>query len=179
MIYEITLWRGYGRKLDEPVYVEADNLNDALALASEKDANANYHNVNDLTPDRLAELSSSTGCWTFVDRSKQGKSKIYLNVERMKVRRFQTAQAKDDPHYLLYKGILFDDFTINEDSVWAELCNPCAARYATLLADELDDGMTAPGCCGRAGCSNTDEESDHGHYYVDFDPKLVTYLKEV
>ena len=178
MIYGIALWRGYGRKLDEPVYVEAESLNDALAVASIKDTDADYHNINDLTPDRLAELNAQTGHWTFVDRSKQGKSKIYLDIERMRIRKFQTVQAKDDPRYLLYKGILFDDFTIDEDGVWAELCNPCAARYATLLADELDDGMTAPGVCGRAGCSNSDEESGHGHYYVDFDPKLITYLKE-
>ena len=81
---------------------------------------------------------------------------------------------------LRYKGIVFDDFNIDGDGhVWAELCNECAAKYGNILSKELDDGKTAPGVCGRKGCHHTDEDTPYSHYYVDFDPSKVVYLKEV
>ena len=49
---------------------------------------------------------------------------------------------------LEYKGILFDNWTVDEENkgIWAEMCQGCADKYKDLLADELSDG--GMGACG-------------------------------
>lgn len=82
---------------------------------------------------------------------------------------------------LEYKGILFDEWTVGKtdgkESVWAEMCECCAGKYKDLLDEELDDG--AMGACSVKCCENvgTDMDREH-HYYVDFKPELVRFIKE-
>lgn len=74
-----------------------------------------------------------------------------------------------------YKGILFDDFTVDENGgVWAEICQCCSEKYGDLISGELDDG--AIGMCSVAGCDVSGQESDGPHYYIDFKPELIRPL---
>lgn len=78
---------------------------------------------------------------------------------------------------LIYKGIIFDEFVKDPDGgVWAEMCNDCAQKHGALVADELDDGGTACGCCSVEGCSNNGGDPEKLHYYIDF---KLEYLEEV
>ena len=78
--------------------------------------------------------------------------------------------------YLVYKGIVFDDYTQNEDGTyWAEVCEECAKKFHSLLDVELDEGGTACGCCSVNGCTNSGESDSVLHYYIDFKNEEVTF----
>lgn len=76
---------------------------------------------------------------------------------------------------LVYKGIVFDDYTKNEDGTyWAEMCVECASKYGDIITDELDDGGTARCCCSVKGCYNNGDD-EKLHFYIDFKPEFVSF----
>ena len=81
---------------------------------------------------------------------------------------------------LKYKGIVFDDWAEDQEEgkivgYWAEICQECVEKYKDLISDDIDDGGTARGCCSIKGCSNTGEDEDRMHYYIDFKIEFVTF----
>lgn len=87
------------------------------------------------------------------------------------------AEQLRDAVALEYKGILFDNWTVDEENegVWAEMCEGCAEKYRDMLGDELSDG--GMGACGVKGCDVVGIDSDfERHYYVDFNLELVQAL---
>ena len=87
------------------------------------------------------------------------------------------AEQLRDAVALEYKGILFDDWTVDEETkgVWAEMCQCCADKYKVLLSDELSDG--GMGACGIKGCDVVGMDSDYErHYYVDFKLEHIQVL---
>jgi hypothetical protein len=81
------------------------------------------------------------------------------------------------PEILIYKGIEFDEFTRDEYGLWGEICQHCLDKNPQLKED-IDDGMTAMGCCSVRGCKNTGEDQEENHYYIDFKKEEVTF-KEI
>lgn len=80
---------------------------------------------------------------------------------------------------LVYKGIVFDEYTQNEDGTyWAEICQKCVEKHWDLVSDVIDDGVTARGCCSIKGCFNDGDAEEKMHYYIDFKPEFVSF-KEV
>lgn len=80
---------------------------------------------------------------------------------------------------LCYKGIVFDDYEQNDDKTfWAEICEECANKYFDKIKNDIDDGGTAQGCCSVCGCENNGEDLETKHYYIDFTPKYVEFVKE-
>lgn len=78
-----------------------------------------------------------------------------------------------------YKGIIFDDWTVDEEnqSVWGEMCQDCADKYMGALFDELSEGGN--GACSVKGCDVVGADSDNErHYYVDFKPELIRPLSK-
>lgn len=71
-----------------------------------------------------------------------------------------------------YKGIIFDDWQVDKDAVWAEICESCANNYMDLISGELDDG-DAIGICSVSGCQVSGLDSDNKHYYIDFQPEFI------
>lgn len=64
---------------------------------------------------------------------------------------------------LEYRGVKFDDYTINEDkTVWSQICNECCVKESHNIRYVDLDFHSGHGICGVKGCSN---ESDH---YIDF-----------
>lgn len=70
---------------------------------------------------------------------------------------------------LVFKGIVFDDFTQNapgdgfpHSPYWAEICESCVKEQYAKVKLNIDDGGDACGCCSVKGCNNT------GYYYIDF-----------
>lgn len=84
---------------------------------------------------------------------------------------------------LSYKNILFDDWSKAKDidgnvGYWAEICGKHAKQYADVLANELDESG-GWGCCSVCGCDFCGEDQpDEEQYYVDFDPSLVSFVKD-
>ena len=79
---------------------------------------------------------------------------------------------------LEYKGIFFDDWTIDDETggIWGEMCQYCAEKYGAVLEQELSLGGI--GACSVEGCSEVGFDNDApGHYYVDFDPALVNFVQ--
>lgn len=75
-----------------------------------------------------------------------------------------------------YKGIVFDEWTADENGIWGEMCQCCAEKYKELLGDELDDGG-GMGACSVKGCDVVGADTDYEkHYYVDFKPELIKLL---
>lgn len=69
---------------------------------------------------------------------------------------------------LRYKGVIvFDDWTQDEHGIWCEICEECAQRFSSVLANELDD--SAIGTCSVLGCSNCGTRDGKHHYYADLD----------
>ena len=80
---------------------------------------------------------------------------------------------------LIYKGIVFDDWAEDEDGgFWAEICQECVEKHYEVIKNEIDEGGTARGCCSVKGCYNSGEDEFKMHYYIDFEPKYVSF-KEV
>lgn len=78
--------------------------------------------------------------------------------------------------YLNYKGILFDDYSRDDNGhYWAEICQECFEKYRTIFENELDNGNTACGICSVCGCSNSGELDSVSHYYIDFIDHLITW----
>lgn len=78
---------------------------------------------------------------------------------------------------LSYKGIIFDEFTQNEDGTyWAEMCRQCLGKFHHLLQDEIDDDSCAIGRCSVKGCNNNGMDPDADHVYIDFQSDLVTLI---
>lgn len=80
---------------------------------------------------------------------------------------------------LVYKNIIFDDFTVDENGIWAELCDNHAQEYKSILSNELDDGYTAIGYCSVKGCEKTGENSEFPHYYIDFSTNGFEYIIDI
>jgi hypothetical protein len=79
---------------------------------------------------------------------------------------------------LEYKEIVFDDFEQDENgNYWAEICQECAQKYQEKIATEIDDGGTARGICGVAGCCNDGNDAPL-HFYIDF-PKGQANFAEI
>ena len=76
-----------------------------------------------------------------------------------------------------YKGIIFDDWQVDHDAVWAEICESCVDNYKDLISGELDDG-SAIGVCSVSGCNVSGLESENKHYYIDFQPELIHPLSQ-
>lgn len=76
-----------------------------------------------------------------------------------------------------YKGIIFDDWQVDNDAVWAEICESCVDDYKDLISGELDDG-SAIGVCSVSGCNVSGLESDNKHYYIDFQPEFIHPLSK-
>lgn len=76
-----------------------------------------------------------------------------------------------------YKGIVFDEWTADENGIWGEMCQCCTEKYKELLSDELDDGG-GMGACSVKGCGVVGADTDYEHhYYVDFKPELIRPLR--
>ena len=74
-----------------------------------------------------------------------------------------------------YKGIVFDDYTQNDDGTyWAEMCCKCAEKYHDLISNDIDDGTAAIGCCSVKGCSNNGMDYKY-HFYIDFDNEFIEW----
>lgn len=73
------------------------------------------------------------------------------------------------PELLLYKGIVFDDFVVDTEGVWAKICNTCKEKYSGLDA-EIEFDSDEYGYCGVQGCEHqgTDEDEITKIYYIDF-----------
>lgn len=84
------------------------------------------------------------------------------------------AEQLKDAAAIEYKGIIFDDWTVDDDNnVWAEMCEGCAEKHKELISAELDDGG-AIGICSVRGCEVSGLESDNArHYYIDFKPEFI------
>ena len=80
---------------------------------------------------------------------------------------------------LIYKGIIFDEYTKDPDGgVWAEICESCAEKYKDKIANNIDDGGVACGCCSVKGCANDGKAQDKKHYYIDFPPQQIHYTAD-
>ena len=70
---------------------------------------------------------------------------------------------------LKYKGIVFDDYTYNDEDwvkeggpiAWAYMCRECANRLSEDDKRSLDDAVPDGATCGVKGCENEAE------YYFD------------
>ena len=77
---------------------------------------------------------------------------------------------------LKYKGIIFDEYTQNEDGTyWAEICQGCVEKHWELVKDVIDEGGTARGCCSVKGCYNNGDNEEKMHFYIDFNPEFVSF----
>lgn len=85
----------------------------------------------------------------------------------------------DDAVAIEYKGILFDNWTVDEETggIWGEMCQGCADKYKDVLSEDLSDGGV--GACSVKGCDVVGADSDNErHYYVDFKPEFIRALTE-
>lgn len=74
-----------------------------------------------------------------------------------------------------YKGIVFDEWTVDDCGIWGEMCQCCADKYKDELVDELSEG--GQGACSVKGCDVVGDLIDtSAHYYVDFKPELICPL---
>ena len=70
---------------------------------------------------------------------------------------------------LIYEGIVFDEYTQDDGGIWAEICEKFAQKNtSTKIANNIDDGGTACGCCSVKGCNNNGSDPNKKHYYIDF-----------
>jgi len=70
---------------------------------------------------------------------------------------------------LLYKKMIFDDYTKSENGeVWSQICKECV-NDNVIDASELDDA--GQGICGIKNCM---KESS---FYIDFDKTKIQYDK--
>lgn len=73
---------------------------------------------------------------------------------------------------LLYKGIIFDNWTIDTDEdgnvfYWSEMCGKHAEQHKEFLENELSEGGC--GACSVCGCTKIGaDEIDEKWYYIDF-----------
>lgn len=178
MYYQIKLWSGVGALLNAPVLIETDDLEEAFVLASIQDPRALYKNVNDLTSEEIEALDKDDR-YLYLDRSAQGKSNIYLFVAESRIRRLEPCAPCDAQigRFILYKGLLFDNWDTDECGTWVTLCEQHANQYKGILSLEMRP--EGSGCCDLDGCDETDEGGKTNCHYVDLDPKKVVYLKEV
>lgn len=174
MYYQIKLWSGVGALLNQPVLVEAGDLEEAFVSASIQDPHAFYKNVNDLKPEEIEALDKDDQ-YLYLDRSAQGKSNIYLFIAESRVHRLGECEKKD-AKFLLYKGLLFDNWNADEYGTWVTLCQYHSQQHKDLLVSEMRP--EGSGCCDLDGCDETDENGKTECHYVDLDPKQITYLKE-
>ncbi len=76
--------------------------------------------------------------------------------------------------FMAYKAegtrVVFDDYEVEDDSCWAELCPACLGKYRKILAGHASDG--AAGTCSVKGCQNEAE------YYLDFKKEEVSFFNE-
>lgn len=74
---------------------------------------------------------------------------------------------------LKIRGLIFDEFTRNEDgSYWSQMCKDCQVKYKGLLSDLYDDH--GGGACGIEGCDTGDADDTS---YIDFPKKEVEIIK--
>ena len=76
---------------------------------------------------------------------------------------------------LIYAGIVFDEYTQDDGGIWAEICESCAKKYKHKIANNIDDGGTACGCCSVKGCNNNGSDPNKKHYYIDFPPQKIKF----
>lgn len=77
---------------------------------------------------------------------------------------------------LVYKGIVFDDYAVDEyGNVWAEMCESCAKKFEHLVSAELDDGLAAMGYCSVEGCEVHGMMTNRPHYYIDFKNEYIEF----
>lgn len=121
--------------------------------------------------------------WSFpevISWAQQKMSKSLSEDDKDKEEKpMNVSELLKDAAAIEYKGILFDDWSIDDEShVWAEICECCVNKYKALILNELDDG-SAIGICSVEGCRVSGLESDDTyHYYIDFDPNLIHPLNE-
>jgi len=71
---------------------------------------------------------------------------------------------------LLYKGIVFDDYNIDENgNIWSQICADCLKKFKGI-EHEVDE--FGSGICGVRGCTN---DSIH---YIDFDSQNVSLFDD-
>lgn len=88
-------------------------------------------------------------------------------------------ECVDNDTRLEYKGILFDDWTIDRETggIWGEMCQFCAEKFADILQEELSLGGI--GACSVEGCHEIGYDNDApGHYYIDFNPSLINFVQK-
>lgn len=71
---------------------------------------------------------------------------------------------KADFEFLEYKGVVFDDFNLEDGNLqngWACICKECAEKHG--FQSEVSDGCPSESPCSVWGCQN---EADH---YIDFE----------
>jgi len=73
-----------------------------------------------------------------------------------------------------YKGIVFNEWTADENGIWGEMCQCCAEKYKDVLSDELSEG--GAGVCSVRGCDIDVTAVPEIQYYVDFKPELIKPL---
>ena len=71
---------------------------------------------------------------------------------------------------LKVKGIIFDDFTKNDDgSCWSQACINCQRKIQKELGENVIDDHGG-GACGLSGCSNQDGEETR---YINIPARFV------
>lgn len=84
----------------------------------------------------------------------------------------------DNDVVLSYKGIIFDDWTFDEEtnSLWGEMCQKCYEKYKDILTDELS--MGGIGACSVDECTEVGYDNNFpAHFYVDFKPEFIQFMK--
>ena len=76
---------------------------------------------------------------------------------------------------LKYKGIIFDEWTKDENRYWAMICPNCLKQYEDRIDLEIDSSGT--GCCSVRGCWQ-DDDNEIDMKYLDFDINGVEIIEE-
>ena len=62
---------------------------------------------------------------------------------------------------LKHRGITFDDYVVENNGVWTQICTTCAEKHHIATA-RLSGGASNESICGVAGCEN------EANFYLDF-----------
>ena len=80
-----------------------------------------------------------------------------------------------DTRLLKYKNILFDEWTEDEHSIWANMCANCKKKYKDRLNLEIDNSGGF-GACSVKGCNVVGADDDIEMFYIDFDINGVEFV---
>lgn len=105
-----------------------------------------------------------------------GLTPDYETVRREEIILESLAEDLKNAVAIEYKGIVFDEWTADDDGgVWGEICQCCAEKYKDVLSDALSEGGI--GACSVKDCDVVGDLIDtNTHYYIDFKPELIRPL---